>query len=78
MFGTPCCLYLLLFVFPPFFFLVEVSPPMAGRVLEEKVVSALSVAFPGMEEEEPPSDGMAEETGQPMHCVQAIQDPEAS
>ena len=69
---------LIIVCLPSFFFLVEVSPPMAGRVLEEKVVSALSVAFPGMEEEEPPSDGMAEETGQPMHCVQAIQDPEAS
>ena len=41
------------------------SPPMAGRVLEEETVTALFVAFPGMEEE-PPSGGMAEETGQPM------------
>ena len=41
------------------------SPPMAGRVLEEEMVTALSVAFPVMEEELP-SGGMAEETGQPM------------
>jgi len=50
---------------------------MAGRVLEEEMVTALSVAFPGMEEE-PPNGGMAEETGQPMQGVQAAQDPKAS
>jgi len=50
---------------------------MAGRVLEEETVTALSVAFPGMEEK-PPSGGMAEETGQPMQDVQATQDPETS
>ena len=53
------------------------SPPMAGRVLEEETVTALSVAFPSMEEE-PPSGGIAEETGMPMQGVQATQDPEAS
>ena len=50
---------------------------MAGRVLEEEMVTILSIAFPVMEEE-PPSDGMAEETGQPMQGVQTTQDPEAS
>ena len=50
---------------------------MAGRVLEEETVTALSVAFPSMEEE-PPSGGIAEETGMPMQGVQATQDPEAS
>ena len=41
------------------------SPPMAGRVLEEETITALSIVFPGMEEE-PPSGGMAEEIMQPM------------
>ena len=50
---------------------------MAGRALEEETVAALSVAFPGVEEE-PPSGGMVEEAGQPMQDVQATQDPEAS
>ena len=50
---------------------------MAGRVLEEKTVTAFSVTFPSMEEE-PPSGGIAEETGQPMQGVQATQDPETS
>ena len=50
---------------------------MAGRALEEETVAALSVAFPGMEQE-PPSDGMAKEAGQPMQGVQASQDPKAS
>ena len=45
------------------------SPLMAGRVLEEEMVTALSVAFPSMEEE-PPSGGMSEETRQPMQGVQ--------
>ena len=52
------------------------SPPMDGRVLEEETITALSVVFPGMEE--PPSGGMAKETGQPMQGVQTTQDPEAS
>ena len=43
---------------------------MASRALEEETVAALSVAFPGMEEESP-SGGMAEEAGQPMQGVQA-------
>ena len=42
---------------------------MAGKVLEEEKVIALSVTFPGMEEE-PPSGGMAKETEQPMQGVQ--------
>ena len=42
------------------------SPSIAGRVLEEETVTTLSVAFPSMEEGEPPSGGMVEETGQPM------------
>ena len=50
---------------------------MAGRVLEEETATALSIAFPVMEEE-PPSGGMAEETGQPMQGVQTTQDPKAS
>ena len=50
---------------------------MASRVLEEETVTALSIAFPVMEEE-PSSGGMAEETGQPMQGVQTTQDPEAS
>ena len=53
------------------------SPPTAGRTLEEKTVVTLSVAFPGVEEE-PPSDGMAKEARQPMLGVQATQDPKAS
>ena len=50
---------------------------MAGRVLEEETVTALSIAFLVMEEE-PPSGGMTEETGQSMQGVQTTQDPEAS
>ena len=50
---------------------------MAGRVLAEEAVTALSIAFLVMEEELP-SGGMAEETGQPMQGVQTTQDPEAS
>ena len=38
---------------------------MTGKVLEEEAVTALSVAFPIMGEK-PPSDGLAEETEQPM------------
>ena len=50
---------------------------MTGKILEEEVVTALSVAFPivGVE---PPSGGLAEETGQPMQGSQGSQDPEAS
>ena len=51
---------------------------MASKVLEEETVTTLFVVFPGMEEEEPLSGGMAEETGQPMQGVQTTQDPEAS
>ena len=40
-------------------------PPMAGRTLEEETVAALSVAFPGVEEESS-SGGIAEEARQPM------------
>ena len=50
---------------------------MTGKVLEEKTVTALSIAFPFMEEE-PPSGGLAEETRQPMQGAQAFQDPETS
>ena len=50
---------------------------MAGRVLEEEAVTALSITFPIMEEE-PPSGGLAKETGQPMQGAQTSQDPEAS
>ena len=50
---------------------------MAGRVLEEETVTAIFVAFLGMEEE-PPSGGMAKQTEQPMQGVQATQDLEAS
>ena len=50
---------------------------MAGKVLEEETVTALSVALPSMEEE-PLSGGIAEETGQLMQGVQTTQDPEAS
>ena len=53
------------------------SPPMAGRALEEEMVATLSVAFPSVEEESP-NGGMAEEAGQPMQGVQATQDPKAS
>ena len=53
------------------------SPPVASRVLEEETITALSVAFPDMEKE-PPSDGMAEKTKQPMQGVQTTQDPETS
>ena len=60
-----------------FLFMVEVSPPMIGRTLEEETVAALSVEFPNVEEE-PPKGDIAKEAGQPMQGVQAIQDPEAS
>ena len=41
------------------------SPPMTGKVLEEKIVTALFIVFPVLEEE-PPNGGLAEETGQPI------------
>ena len=47
------------------------SLPMTSRTLEEETVAALSIAFPGVEEE-PPSGDIAEEAGQPMQGVQAI------
>ena len=50
---------------------------MTEKVLEEEIVTALSIAFPVMEEE-PPSGGLAEETGQPMRSAQASRDPETS
>ena len=53
------------------------SPPMTGKILEEEAVTALSIAFPIMGEE-PPSGGLAEETGQPMQGSQGSQDPEVS
>ena len=53
------------------------SPPMAGRTLEEEMIAALSVAFPGVEEK-PLSGGIVKEARQPMQGVQATQDPEAS
>ena len=76
MFVAPCYLHLL-FACLLFFFKVEVSPPMTGRTLEEEMVVAFSVVFPGVEEE-PPSGDIAEKARQPMQGVQAIQDPEAS
>ena len=50
---------------------------MTGRTLEEETVATLSVVFLGVEEE-PPNGDIAEEAGQPMQGVQAVQDPEAS
>ena len=50
---------------------------MTGKILEEEAVTALSIAFPIMGEE-PPSGGLAEETGQPMQGSQGSQDPEVS
>ena len=50
---------------------------MTGKILEEEAVTALSVAFP-IVGEEPPSGGLAEETGQPMQGSQDSQDPETS
>ena len=50
---------------------------MAGRVLEEETVTALSIAFLVMEEE-PSNGGMTKETEQSMQGVQTTQDPEAS
>ena len=50
---------------------------MTGKVLEEEAVTTLSIAFPVMEKE-PPSGGLAEETGQPTQGAQAFQDPKAS
>ena len=44
---------------------MEVPPPTAGRTLEKETITALSVAFPGVEEE-PFIGSMAEEAGQPM------------
>ena len=53
------------------------SPPMTGRILEEEMVATLSVVFLGVEEE-PPSGDIAEEAGQPMQGVQAVQGPKVS
>ena len=53
------------------------SPPMTGSILEEETVATLFVVFLGVEEE-PPNGDIAEEAGQPMQGVQAVQDPEAS
>ena len=50
------------------------SSPMAGRVLEEETVTALSIAFPVMEVE-PSSGGMAKETGQPMQVFKLLRIP---
>ena len=50
---------------------------MTGKTLGEETVTALSVAFP-IVGEEPPSGGLAEETGQPMQGSQDSQDPKAS
>ena len=53
------------------------SPPMTGRTLEEETIVVFSIAFPGVEEE-PPSSDIAEEAGQPMQGVQAVQSPKVS
>ena len=50
---------------------------MTGKTLGEEIVTALSVAFP-IVGEEPPTGGLAEETGQPMQGSQDSQDPKAS
>ena len=50
---------------------------MTGKALKEEAVTALSIAFPIMGEE-PPSGGLAEETGQPIQGSQGSQDPETS
>ena len=52
-------------------------PPMTGRTLEEETIIVLSIAFPGVEEG-PPSGDIAEEAGQPMQGVQAVQGPKVS
>ena len=49
---------------------------MTGKILEEEAITALFVAFP-IVGEEPPSGGLAEETGQPMQGSQDSQDPKA-
>ena len=41
------------------------SPSMTGRTLEEEMVTALSIAFLGVEEE-PLSGDIVEKVGQPM------------
>ena len=77
-FVAPCYLHLLFACLHFFFFFkVEVSPPMTGSILEEETVATLSIVFLGVEEE-PPNGDIAEEAGQPMQGVQAVQDPEAS
>ena len=53
------------------------SPPMTGRTLEEETIVVFSIAFPGVEDE-PPSGDIAEEAGQPMQGVQAVQGPKVS
>ena len=50
---------------------------MTGKALGEETVTALSIAFP-IVGEEPPTGGLAEETGQPMQGSQDSQDPKAS
>ncbi|XP_050256098.1 uncharacterized protein LOC126701777 [Quercus robur] len=56
---------------------VEVSPPVTGKVLGEETITALSVIFPVMGEE-PPTDDPADGIGQPMQGSQDSQDPKAS
>ena len=68
MFVAPCYLDLSFAYLLLFFFKVEVSPPMTGRILEEEMVATLSVVFLGVEEE-PPNGDIAEEAGQPMQGV---------
>ena len=53
------------------------SPSITGRTLEEETIVALTVVFPGVEEE-PPSGDTAKKVGQPIQGVQAIQGPKAS
>ena len=56
---------------------MEVSPPTTDKALGKETVTALSVAFPTVGEE-PPTGGLAGETGQPMQGSQDSQDPKAS
>ena len=71
---SPRCLQFVLLPLSPFFLLVGGVSSYDRQSSERRSCSTLSIAFPIMGEE-PPSGGLAEETGQPM---QGSQDFEAS
>ena len=65
--STPFWYCVLMYIF---FFQVEVPPPTTGRTLEEEAIIAPSIGFPSVEDEAP-SNGITEGTGQPIQGVQS-------